>query len=73
MLYKGRRAKCLLCEHAVFKKQEHSMSIKPVWHHGAQKACRPSGVEGVSLNLGRAAVLFDCRRSEGWIWGYPVS
>lgn len=49
------------------------MVVKPLWHHGAQKSCRPSGVEGVSVNLGRAAVPFDGRRSEGWIWGYLVS
>lgn len=30
-------------------------------------------VDGVSLNLGRAAVPCDCRGSEGQMWGYLVS
>lgn len=76
MLYKGRRTKCLLCVRAVCKKQEHSMVVKPLWHHGAQKSCRPSGVEGVSLNLGRAAqchlMAGQVRGGYGVIWCLEV-
>lgn len=47
------------------------MVIKPLWHHGAQKSCRPSGVEGVSLNLGRLQchlMAGEVRGGYGVIW-----